>query len=94
MNNTQKQIDRVCEYRGIPPVKKGMKCIVNNRAGKIVGGNSSANFNVKFDDDGKCYNCHPYWNFQIFTEAGLLYYDHDQHSTSRHTTTEPKGNHE
>lgn len=78
MPNTQKHIDRVCDYRGVPPVKKGAPCLVGERAGKIVGGNSSANFNVKFDDNGDVLNCHPYWNFQIFTEGGELYYDYEQ----------------
>ncbi len=49
MPNTQKHIDRVCEYRDIPSVTKGMSCNCNGRQGKIVGGNSSSNFNVKFD---------------------------------------------
>ena len=78
MPNTQKHINRVCEYRDIPAVEKGMSCNVDGRAGKIVGGNSSANFNVKFDDNGDILNCHPYWKFQIFTDNGGLYYDHEQ----------------
>jgi hypothetical protein len=76
MGNTQKAINRVCDYRGIPPVKKGMRCSVNGEAGAIVGGNSSANFNVRFNDSNKVLNCHPYWKFQIFTETGAVYYDH------------------
>ena len=78
MANTQKNIDRVCEYRGVPKVTKGMACNVNGRQGKVVGGNSSCNFNVKFDDNGDVSNCHPYWRLQIFTTTGLLYYDHEQ----------------
>lgn len=78
MPNTQKHINAVCEHRNIPHVDKGMRCIVDDRAGVIVGGNSSANFNVKFDDNGDIRNCHPYWKFQIFTNAGDLYYDYEQ----------------
>ena len=78
MPNTQKSIDSVCEYRAIPHVKKGMKCSVEGRLGQIVGGNTSANFNVKFDDNGDIRNCHPYWKFQIYTETGLIYYDKEQ----------------
>ena len=48
MPNTQEYIDRVCEYRAVPPVKKGQPCIVNGDKGLIVGGNGSANFNVRF----------------------------------------------
>jgi hypothetical protein len=78
MPNTQKHIDRVCEHRGIPPVRKGMDCVVDGHAGTIVGGNHSGNFNVKFNDNGDIGNCHPYWRFQIFTSSGELYYDHEQ----------------
>ena len=78
MPNTQKHIDLVCNYRLVPHVIKGMECNVDGRKGKIVGGNSSCNFNVKFDDNGDILNCHPYWRFQIFTKTGLLYYDYEQ----------------
>lgn len=77
MPNTQKYIDAVCQSRGIPRVKKGMACNVNGEDGVIVGGNHSANFNVKFSD-GQIANCHPYWRFQIYTPDGVLYYDHEQ----------------
>lgn len=76
MPNTQKHIDAVCRQRGIPAVRKGMKCSVSGEFGEIVGGNSSANFNVKFKD-GRVRNCHPYWRFQIYTDNGL-YYDYEQ----------------
>lgn len=77
MPNTQKYIDAVCEYRGIPTVKKGQPCHVDGEDGQIVGGNHAANFNVKFPD-GRIRNCHPHWRFQIFTPNGDLYYDHEQ----------------
>jgi len=78
MPNTQKHIDRVCDYRNIPRVRKGMKCVVEDRSGVIVGGNSSANFNVKFDDNGDIRNCHPNYKLQILTPSGGIYYDHEQ----------------
>ena len=65
MPNTQKYIDRVCEYRGLPRVKKGTPCIVDGCKGVIVGGNHAANFNVKFEDTGQILNCHPEWKFTI-----------------------------
>ena len=77
MSNTQKHIARVCKYRDIPYVTKGMRCNVNGRDGVIVGGNASANFNVKFEN-GSIHNCHPYWRFQIFTPSGEIYYDNEQ----------------
>ncbi len=66
MPNTQGFIDRVCEYRGIPPVKKGQPCHVNGKKGLIVGGNNSANFQVRFSS-GETFNCHPYWKMKILT---------------------------
>lgn len=76
MGNTQQAIDDVCEYRFIPRVRKGAFCEVDGRAGRIWGGNSSANFNVKFHDDGSIGNCHPYWKMKIFGKDGELYYEH------------------
>lgn len=76
MSNTQKSITRVCEYRQVPLVKKGMICEVDGELGKIIGGNSSANFNVQFDDDKRIRNCHPYWKMKIFDDVGNLYYQH------------------
>ena len=64
MENTQKSINRVCEYRFLPKVKKGTPCTVDGKRGVIWGGNSSANFNVKFDD-GAIRNRHPYWRMEI-----------------------------
>lgn len=78
--NNQKQIDRICEYRGLPELKKGMPCKVDGRNGKVWGGNCSANLNVKFDD-GQVSNCHPYWKMQIFSENGDVIYDSNAMST-------------
>jgi len=66
MSRTQKSIDSVCEYRQIPPVKKGQPCIVDGKKGLIVGGNSSCNFNVRFSS-GDSFNCHPYYKMKILT---------------------------
>jgi len=76
MANTQEHIDMVCEYRYMPTVKKGAPCEVDGRKGRIWGGNSSANFNVKFDDDGSIRNCHPYWRMKIFNKSGDVLYGH------------------
>ena len=79
MPNTQEHIDRVCKYRGILiKIKKGQPCNVDGRDGKIVGGNSAANFNVKFNDNGNISNCHPYWRMQIYSDSGLIIYDYEQ----------------
>lgn len=79
MSNTQKAIDRVCEYREVPAVKKGQRCTVDNQPGVIWGGNGSANFNVKFDSNGRVSNCHPGWKMKIFIDhsSDLLYSSED-----------------
>jgi hypothetical protein len=74
--NTQAYINRVCEYRGVPKIKKGTQCEVNGKTGRIWGGNSSANFNVKFDESGKIFNCHPYFKMKIFDNSGRVVYEH------------------
>jgi len=76
MPNTQQAINDVCEYRDVPMFKKGTHCDIDGRSGQIVGGNSSANFNVKFDDNGSIRNCHPYWKMKIFASDGDVLYEH------------------
>ncbi len=72
--NTQKQIDRVVEYRRLPPIKKGMRCEVDGKFGKVVGGNSGANLNVVFDGYKDPMNCHPGWRMKIFNSDGTVHY--------------------
>lgn len=73
MPNTQKAIDAVCEYRRLPRIRKGFRCEVHGDCGIIVGGNSSANFNVKFSD-GVVINCHPEWKMTIFDHNNEIVY--------------------
>jgi hypothetical protein len=51
------------QYRGLPDVKCGQRVMVGNASGVIVGHNSSANFDVLFEEDSKYpgmkLNCHP-----------------------------------
>lgn len=74
MTNSQKAIDRVCEYRDLPKIKKGMRCFVDGIEGMVWGGNSSANLNVKFMRDGRVSNCHPYWRMEIIGDDGSVIY--------------------
>jgi hypothetical protein len=76
MANTQKAIDDVCKYRLIPKIKKGACCEVDGKPGRIWGGNHAANFNVKFDSDGRVSNCHPYWKMKIFGKNKKIIYEH------------------
>jgi len=72
--NTQQKITDVCFYRGLPPVKKGMRCEVDGRKGTIEGGNGSANFNVQFDGIDAIRNCHPEWRMTVFNDDGSILY--------------------
>lgn len=77
MNKAQEYINRVCEYRCIPQVPFGSKCLVNGKEGVIVDGNSSCNFQVRFENK-RVYNCHPYWRMTIFNADGTVLYKSDQ----------------
>lgn len=55
---------RVAKYRNRPELKCGIRVRAEGGIGVIVDGNSSANFDVLFDDDSPRYagerlNCHP-----------------------------------
>ena len=61
---TSEDFKRNARYRGVPDVECGQPVKVGNGRGVIVGHNSSANFDVLFDDDspefaGLTLNCHP-----------------------------------
>jgi hypothetical protein len=61
---TSEAFERNAKYRGMPEVKCGQRVKVGNALGVIVGHNSSANFDVLFDDDapkyaGRRLNVHP-----------------------------------
>lgn len=61
---TSPEFERNARYRGMPEVKCGQRVRVNGSCGVIVGHNSSANFDVLFDDDaprygGRQLNVHP-----------------------------------
>lgn len=61
---TSEQFRRNAEYRGLPSVTCGDRVCVGAGRGVIVGHNSSANFDVLFDDDSPKYagltlNVHP-----------------------------------
>ena len=73
MCNTQKAIDSTGRYRNLPDIKKGMACEVDGRLGMVVGGNTAANLNVKFD--GVVANCHPYWRMKILDFDGNVFYE-------------------
>jgi hypothetical protein len=73
-----KDIARVAEYRGVPFVRPGMRVEVAGSPGRIVGVNSSANFDVVFDDGsygGFAVNCHPLHKMRYFDEDGTLLFD-------------------
>ncbi len=77
MDNTQKAINSVVEYRDLPHLKKGQRCEVNGKPGKIWGGNHAANLNVLFDGDKRLANCHPNYKMRIFNDSGEIVYASD-----------------
>lgn len=76
--NTQKQINNIVAYRGLPPIKKGQRCLVDGKQGRVWDGNSSANLNVLFDGQKHTMNCHPYWKMKIFNDDGSIVYQSDR----------------
>ncbi len=76
---TSSDLRRTAEYRGVPFVRAGMRVVVKNERGVIVGGNSSSNFDVLFDDDskyaGNTLNCHPCWEIAYFDSDGNVLAD-------------------
>ncbi len=61
---TSPEFERNAKYRGLPDVKCGQRVRVGDSCGVVVGHNSSANFDVLFDDDAPKYaglrlNVHP-----------------------------------
>lgn len=61
---TSEQFVRNASYRGLPNARCGDRVKVGEGVGTIVGHNSSANFDVLFDEDSPKYpgmklNCHP-----------------------------------
>ena len=75
MPNTQEYIDLICQKRGLPEIKRGTPCEVDGRKGIIVGGNSSANLNVLFEDCPTVRNCHPGYKMRIFNPWGGVMYE-------------------
>ena len=71
---TTRDIARTAVYRGVPFVKAGMAVIVDGASGVIVGCNSSANWDVLFDEGTRfpclVLNCHPTWEIAYLDESG------------------------
>lgn len=55
--HTSSEFLRNAEYRGMPDVRCGDRVRVGNSVGYIVGHNSSANFDVLFDEDSEFKGC-------------------------------------
>ncbi len=71
-------IRRVAEHRGVPFVRAGMLVEVGGERGRIVGHNSSANFDVLFETGrwaGQVLNCHPLSEIVYLDDAGQVLAD-------------------
>ena len=77
MSDRQESLDRVCEFRGLPSLKVGDRCEVDGRRGVILGGNTSSNLSVVYDDEMLIMNCPPYVKMRIFNAHGGVCYESD-----------------
>ena len=66
---TDEKFLNTAKYRNVPFARVGMAVEVLGRRGLIIGSNSSANFNVVFEN-GEVLNCHPNWEMRFFDEQG------------------------
>ncbi|MEJ1390110.1 MAG: hypothetical protein RPU34_04335 [Candidatus Sedimenticola sp. (ex Thyasira tokunagai)] len=69
---TDSEFLRTAEYRGVPFARIGMRVKVGGDPGMIVGKNSSANFNILFDDGDHPLNCHPNWDIKYLDDDGTV----------------------
>lgn len=76
---TTPDIERTAKYRGVEFVRAGMTVIVDGVRGVIVGQNSSANWDVLFDEgtkwSGQILNCHPTWEIVYLADDGTVLRD-------------------
>jgi hypothetical protein len=76
---TTPDIERTAKYRGVEFVRAGMTVIVDGTKGVIVGNNSSANWDVLFDEGtkwgGQILNCHPTWEIVYLADDGTVLSD-------------------
>ena len=76
---TTPDIERTATYRGVDFVRAGMTVIVDGAKGVIVGNNSSANWDVLFDEGtkwgGEVLNCHPTWELVYLADDGTVLRD-------------------
>lgn len=64
------RVRRIGTHRGLPFARIGMRVEVDGRAGVLVDGNDSGNFDVLFVDTGVVMNCHPWWRMKYFDANG------------------------
>lgn len=75
--HTSPEFERVAKMRGMNGVKCGQRVKAGQSLGYIVGFNSSANFDVLFDDDAPKYagqrlNCHPHTLEYVGTKGWVV----------------------
>lgn len=73
-------IEAVRQSRRMPWLKTGMIVEVAGRRGKIVGGNSHCNLNVRYDGESRRrkHNCHPTWQTIYYDDQGNIIADYTQ----------------
>lgn len=75
---TTDDLRRIAEYRGVPFARAGMLVQVGGDRGRIIGHNSSANFDVLFEEGrwaGQVLSCHPLSEIVYLNDVGEVLAD-------------------
>ena len=70
----------VREDRHMPWLKRGLRLELHKdsgvKKGRVTGGNSMANIQVRFDGETFSRNCHPHWQMVYFAASGAVVADY------------------
>ncbi len=72
-------LEGVRQSRKMPFLRRGMRVDMDGRQGRITGGNSYANLQVRFDGHNYSSNAHPTWETTYYNEDGSVVADYKQH---------------
>ncbi len=62
--------------RNMPWLRRGMRVTMDGKPGRVTGGNSMANIQVRFDGEKFSRNCHPHWQTVYFDSCGNVLADY------------------
>lgn len=74
------QLKGVREARNMPWLRRGMRVELHKdtgvKKGRVTGGNTMANIQVRFDGENFSRNCHPHWQMVYFEASGTVIADY------------------